>query len=81
MNERGCSVMQSELKTQDEFFAWARANMTAKFPEFISEETLGRIWPPPAGSKRVFDVEAAQRAFYREDMHWVPEDFQGGVFR
>jgi hypothetical protein len=38
-------VMQSELRTEKEFFDWVRTNMAAQFPELGSEETLARIWP------------------------------------
>lgn len=69
--------MQSKLQTEAEFFVWVRGNMAAKLPELVADETLARFWPPRPGIKEPFNGEEAHRAFQREDLHWIPMDFQG----
>jgi hypothetical protein len=49
-------MMQSEIRTEKEFFEWVRAHLDAQPGEFLSEATFARVWPSIPGKQEPFDV-------------------------
>ena len=66
-------MMQSEIRTEKEFFEWVRAHLDAQPGGFLSEATFARVWPSIPGKQEPFDVLEANLAFKREDLHWECE--------